>query len=253
MMMAGILCGVLLLAFGWIFLLRRRIEERTKQLEQAIRQRELAERQRASEAERARISRDLHDDLGSSLTGISLLASVGVAQHSNLDAKTALRLNAIAGKARTLVTALDTIVWAVNPEADGLQVFADYLSAFAQEFITDSGLVCRFKIPMEFPASRVEGRLRHGLLLAVKEALNNAVRHSHAKEIEFGVNLEADCLKIEIADNGCGFKVAAAAEGNGLGNMRQRLADLGGECRISSSKETGTIVRLIIPLPANTA
>ena len=253
MTLAGVLCGVLLLAFGWIFLLRRRVEERTKQLEQAIRQRELAERQRASEAERARIARDLHDDLGSSLTGISLLASVGVAQHSNHDAKTASRLNAIAGKARTLVTALDTIVWAVNPEADGLQGFADYLSAFAQEFIQDSGLVCRFKIPMEFPASRVEGRLRHGLLLAVKEALNNAVRHSHAIEIEFGVNLEADCLKIEIADNGCGFEAAAAAGGNGLGNMRQRLADLGGECQISSSKETGTIVRLIIPLPANTA
>ncbi len=251
--LAGVLCGVLLLAFGWIFLLRRRIEERTKQLEQAIRQRELAERQHASEAERARISRDLHDDLGSSLTGISLLASVGVAQHSNLDAKTTLRLNAIAGKARTLVTALDTIVWAVNPEADGLQVFADYLSAFAQQFITDSGLVCRFRIPMEFPARRVEGRLRHGLLLAVKEALNNAVRHSKAHEIEFGVNLEADCLKVEIADNGRGFEVAAAAGGNGLGNMRQRLADLGGECQISSSKETGTSVRLIIPLPANTA
>ena len=251
--LAGVLCGVLLLAFGWIFLLGRRIEERTKQLEQAIGQRELAERRHASEAERARISRDLHDDLGSSLTGISLLASVGVAQNSNLDAKTTWRLNAIAGKARTLVTALDTIVWAVNPEADGLQAFVDYLSAFAQEFVTDSGLVCRFKIPMEFPASRVEGRLRHGLLLAVKEALNNAVRHSHAKEIEFGVNLEADCLKIEIADNGSGFEIAAAAGGNGLGNMRQRLADLGGECRISSSKETGTTVRLIISLPANPA
>ncbi|MDD5140175.1 MAG: sensor histidine kinase [Verrucomicrobiales bacterium] len=251
--LAGVLCGVLLLAFGWIFLLGRRIEERTKQLEHAIRQRELAERRHASEAERARISRDLHDDLGSSLTGISLLASVGVANHSNLDARTAWRLKAIAGKARTLVTALDTIVWAVNPEADGLQVFADYLSAYAQEFITDSGLVCRFKIPMEFPARRVEGRLRHGLLLAVKEALNNAVRHSHANEIEFGVNLEADCLKIEIADNGRGFDVSTAAGGNGLGNMRQRLADLGGECQISSSKATGTIVRLIIPLPANTA
>lgn len=253
MALAGILAGVLLLAAVWIHLLRRRVEERTADLEKAIQQRERAERHRASEAERSRIARDLHDDLGSSLTGISLLASVGRPPASQTDSRTTARLDAIADKARSLVTALDTIVWAVDPEADGLQTFSDYLSGYAQEFLTDSGLLSRFKIPMEFPPRRVSGNLRHGLMLAVKEALNNAVRHAQASEVEFGIHLVGDRLEIEIADNGTGFDPAATGDGHGLTNMQKRLAEAGGECQILSQPGSGTSVRMTVPLPATPA
>lgn len=244
----GFLLIVLALAAIWISQLRQQVEQRTTQLQHEIRERERAEHHHALEAERSRIARDLHDDLGSSLTEIGALASTG--QRSGSEATTPAGLfDAIASKARGSIAALDVIVWAVDPEDNSLQSLADYLSGFVGEYLSHSSVVCRFKIPMALPAIMLEGRVRHDLFLAVKESLHNIVRHAAATEVEFGIATTPDALEISLADNGRGFDPAAASAGNGLKNLGDRLARLGGACHVESRPGAGTRVRIRLPLP----
>ncbi len=243
----GMLAGVLALAGVWIVLLRRQVERRTAQLARATRQREQAERARALDEERLRIARDLHDDLGSSLTEITLLGGMSLAE------KEAGRGDAVAQivkKARDSVNALDVIVWAVNPKENTLQSLADYLASFADEFLTASGIACRMNLPVSFPAVMLDGRTRHDLFLASKEALHNAVRHAGATAVELSVALEAGRLVITVTDNGAGFAPDTKGSAHGLGNMQGRLAKLGGQCHIDSTPGGGTTVKLELELPA---
>ncbi|HUC86357.1 MAG TPA: ATP-binding protein, partial [Candidatus Acidoferrales bacterium] len=83
---------------------------------------------------------------------------------------------------------------------------------------------------------------------AVKEALNNVVRHSRATEVRFEIAIEAPELKLNIADNGCGFEAGKIAEGNGLSNYDGRLAAIGGHCQVCSQPGGGTTVTFVIPL-----
>ena len=177
LILVGVLLVILTFTVIWNTQLRRLVEQRTDQLQHEIRERERVEHQHALEAERSRIARDLHDDLGSSLTEISVLASSGQLRQTGAEPQPSL-FQTIGAKARSLVSALDVIVWAVDPEDNSLQSLADYLSGYAGEFFSHTSIACRFKVPVSFPPVTLEGRVRHELLMAVKEALNNIVRHA---------------------------------------------------------------------------
>lgn len=239
---------ILALSMIWIHLLRRQVEVRTRQLHEEIRDRERAQRERALEAERARIARDLHDDLGSDLTEISVLASSG--QHPrNETPPTPDLFHSISQKARNLVMALDIIVWAVDPAANTLQSLADYLSSYAEDYLSASGIKCRFTIPMSFPAVILDGRVRHNLFMAVKEALHNIVQHSGAKGVELEIALQQNWLQITISDDGRGFDIEKFAGGHGLKNLRARLEAVRGSCRVESRPAQGTIVKIRLQVP----
>ena len=248
LVLVGALLGVLGLALIWIRLLHHRVQQRTAQLEKEMREREQAEHQRALAQERARIARDLHDDLGSSLTEITMLATTGPGLNLPAD-EAAERMGTIAGKSRTLVNALDEIVWAVDPARDTLASVARYLASYAEEYLAGLKVACRVHIPNSFPDQAVSGEVRHHLFLAVKEALNNAVRHGGASEIGFHVRVLADQLWISIADNGGGFEAAGRSNGHGLLNLRNRLEQLHGHCELESSPGAGTTISLQVPLP----
>ena len=249
LIVVGLLLIGLTFALVWISQLRRLVEQRTAQLQREIRERERVERQHALEAERSRIARDLHDDLGSSLTEINVLASTGQRPQSDI-AKQANLFHAIAGKARSLIAALDVIVWAVDPEDNLLQSLADYLTGYAEEFFANTNIACRFKIPVSFPPIILDGRVRHDLLLTVKEALNNIVRHAEATEVEFRMAVTHGVLEIEISDNGKGFEGGAEKGGHGLKNLSARLLMLGGSCTVESRVAGGTVVIVRLPLPS---
>jgi signal transduction histidine kinase len=244
----GILFVVLILAAIWITQLHQQVAQRTLQLQEEIRERERVERQHALEAERSRIARDLHDDLGASLTEISVLASTG--RHSPITENTSHPglFRAIADKAYGLISALDVIVWAVDPEDNSLQSLADYLNGFVSEYLSNSGISCRFKIPVFVPAVILEGRVRHDLFLTVKETLNNIVRHASASEVEFRIVVAENVLEIIIVDNGTGFETAGAKTGHGLENLSARLSKLGGSYTVNSNVGTGTTVKIRLPL-----
>ena len=252
LVIVGVLLVVLMFAVIWITQLQRVVGQRTAQLQREIRERERVERQHALEAERSRIARDLHDDLGSSLTEINVLASTG--QRPQADEAHQVNLfHAIAGKARNLIAALDVIVWAVDPEDNLLQSLADYLTGYAEEFFSNTNIACRFKVPVSFPPITLDGRVRHDLLMAVKEALNNVVRHAEATEVEFRMEVVSGCLEIEITDNGKGFENGLGKGGHGLKNLSSRLLALGGRCMVESQVAGGTAVTISLPLPASSS
>ena len=248
LIVVGVLLVVLAVTAIWITQLRRLVEQRTTQLQREIRERERVEHQHALEAERSRIARDLHDDLGSSLTEITTLANTGQTPQPG-EASPANLFQTIAGKARELVVALDVIVWAVDPEDNSLQSLADYLSEYTDDFFSHTKIFCRFKVPVSFAKIVLEGRVRHELLMAVKEALNNVVRHSEATEVEFQMAVSGNDLEIGIADNGKGFELSDN-EGHGLKNLSVRLVKIGGNCAVQSRVGGGTTVKISLPLVA---
>jgi len=248
--LTGVLVVILVITVVWNTQLRRQVEQRTHQLQHEIRERERVERQHALEAERSRIARDLHDDLGSSLTEISVLASTGQHPLTSPDRQPNL-FQSIGSKARSLISALDVIVWAVDPEDNSLQSFADYLSGYAEEFFSHTKVDCRFRVPMSFPSVTLEGRVRHDLLMVVKEALNNVVRHADATEVELRMAVADQVLEIDIADDGKGIDDEMHSRGHGLKNLSARLQKLGGSCVVESQSGDGTMVRIRLPLGAS--
>jgi signal transduction histidine kinase len=245
--LAGTLALLLSVVLVWNKALRRQVQERTRKWETEIRNRQQAELQQAAEAERARIARDLHDELGTSLTEVSLLASAGLGQFQDGE-KIRERFHAIAEKARDLVSGLDVIVWAIDPKRNSLQCFTDYLAVYANELFTHSSIVCRLRIRIECGAIALTEAVRHSLFLAVKEALNNVIRHAAATEVELRISQLGDQLQIMIADNGRGFDGNTIRRGNGLTNFQERLAAMLGECRVESPPGSGTTVTFIVPL-----
>ena len=214
--------------------MRRRLQHRLERMEQ----------RRAVERERSRISKDLHDDLGGSLTEINMLAKA-IKPDSLPTGLAAESVALIAQKSNRTVCALDEIVWAINPKHDSMASLADYLSGTSQEFLSAAGISLRLDMQRNLSAIPLSPEFRHDLFLAVKESLNNVVRHSQATEVWLRFKVEAGCLRIVVEDNGRGFDPAAAATGgDGLDNLRARLGGLGGTCRIVSRTGGGTAVEL---------
>jgi signal transduction histidine kinase/ligand-binding sensor domain-containing protein len=238
---AGLMVGVLTV-LGLSVALAQRRRYRTKL--------DRLERQREMERERTRIARDLHDDLGTSLTQIGMLSALANRdQTSPADAKSIIEH--IRGRAHDMVAALDEIVWAVNPKNDSLIELVSYLDHFAQQFFRPSDIRCRFQIPDQLPARLVPAEKRHHLFLAFKEALNNAGRHSGASLVLVSVEISANGTVISVEDNGHGFNPLEASShrsGNGLANMRQRMNEVGGHAEVQSTAGKGTRVSFHIPL-----
>lgn len=241
---------VILAALLWIKALRRQVGERTAQLTAQIQLREETERRRAVEEERTRIAKDLHDDLGANLTRIVYLSQrVTTARREKQD--TAQWFDLIPATARRTIQSLDEIVWAVDPRHDSLESLANYLSQFAQEHLTLAQVRCALNVPLVLPAVPLTADIRHNLLMATREALQNVVTHASAREARLDLKLEDDGLHISVTDNGSGFDPnSVAPRGNGLNNMRRRLQSIGGQLDIRSQAGQGTTVAMFIPQAA---
>lgn len=210
------------------------------------------EQARAVEQERMRIARDIHDDLGARLTQMAFLSEMAVGEIGG-DHQASERLDKIAQGSRQAIRSLDEIVWAVNPRKDSLPHLVDYLSHYTNEFFRGTNIRCRLDLPFMVPDTSITAEIRHHLFLACKEALNNIRKHAHASEVWLRVNVNGPELVVTIEDNGQGLPALTnPSAGNGLLNLRTRLATLGGQCQIESRPERGTMVRLSIQLPLST-
>lgn len=209
------------------------------------------EQQAALHHERTRIAKDIHDDLGANLTQISLLSELA---HQDMTApeKAGEHLEKISTTARQVIKSLDEIVWAVNPRNDTLPHLIDYLGQFTFDFLRAPGIRCRLDLPERPPALNVSSDVRHNVFLAVKEALNNIVKHARASEVWLRVNVANGALRVSVEDNGLGFEQPPEdAWADGLRNMRQRLSEIGGECRIESRAGAGTQITFEVPWQKN--
>lgn len=238
----GVLVVVFLLtAVGAIV---RMVEKRKFQL-----QLQRAEQERALERERSRIARDLHDDLGSLLTRISLLGGLLRADKDN-PGQVDAHAQKISQSADQSVRALEEIVWAVRPASDTLPGLVDYIAHFATELFDGHATRCRLDLPRDLPALPLQPDIRHNIFLIVKEALNNTLKHASATEVHLLAKISKNALEICIEDNGRGFRFTESSESerHGLGNMRQRAEVLGGTFSMESTPGKGTTVKLTVPL-----
>ena len=213
------------------------------------------ERARAVERERARIAKDIHDDLGASLTRIAMLSQSALNKPEPAKPPTT-ELSRIYETARLMTNAMDEIVWAINPSNDTLESLAAYFAEFVHEFLAPTGLRFNLDIPLALPRWNISSEIRHNLFLAFKEALNNVVKHSKATEVIISLEVRWNGFVLSVEDDGCGFngEVMAGPEsrggrgGNGLINMRRRLEELHGNCIIGSEPGRGTRVAFELEL-----
>ena len=208
------------------------------------------EQQHALEQERTRIARDIHDDLGSRLTHISLLSELAEADQAR-PKEVETHVRKIAACARETVRSLDEIVWAVSPQHDTWSSLAEYLSEYANEFVSGTNVRCRLEMPLDLPPSPLPSEIRHGLFLVIKEALNNSLKHAHPSEVRIRLSQSDSLVEIAISDDGLGFEPGeAAARGRGLRNMHERVANLGGQLQLESAPGQGTRLTIGIHLDA---
>jgi signal transduction histidine kinase len=220
--------GLLVMVAGTVGLIERR---------RANAQIQRLERERAVAAERTRIARDIHDEVGAELAQIGLLADLGLESQGGRESE---RFSQIAKHSRYLVAVMDEIVWAVNPQNDNLTRLADYLCQMADECFSDSPVRLVKEVPTRLPEFPIRAEMRHDLTLAVKEAFTNLLKHAHATEARVRLLWNEPHLEISVEDNGCGFNPAAPGPGNGLANQQARLKQLGGTVELTSQPGGGT-------------
>jgi signal transduction histidine kinase len=231
--LASLVAGGLVAGAVW-YSVTRRLRRKLEQLAH----------QQAIELERARIAKDIHDDLGANLT---LIARLG---HLARQEKTSDRIEKMESTARQAVKSLDEIVWAVNPRNDTLAHLIDYSGQFATDYLYSVGVRCLLDVSEQTPPREVPSNVRHNIFLVIKEALQNIVKHSRATEVRLRINPTNSDLHIVIEDNGCGFEpVSDNAQGDGLRNIRQRMNELGGQCLIQRRAGGGTEIIIEMPWP----
>ena len=207
------------------------------------------EQQAALDKERTRIARDLHDDLGGSLTETALLLDMSQ-KESGSPAEMGQRLLQCSNLVRQVVKSVDEIIWAINPRNDTLRYLVDYISQFAVEFLHAARLRCRVDLPDDYPERQVSPEVRHNLFLIVKESLNNIAQHAQASEVWLRVKVGADEMIVTVEDNGRGFEqVPDNSRSDGLRNMRQRMEEIGGRLDLDSEPGSGTRISLVYPWP----
>ncbi|MDB6018256.1 MAG: putative two-component system sensor kinase [Pedosphaera sp.] len=228
------------------FVVKKKLQQRLNSLEQ----------ERVLERERTRIAQDLHDEMGARLCRISFLSEH--ARSGNLGPEEVQnQIASISDASREVLHSLDEIVWAVNPRNDMLEHIASYIGQYAADYFHLTGIECEFDIPAQLPPHLLSSQTRHHLFLATHEALTNILKHSGATCAKISIKCSASTLEIGVSDNGKGIdQVTAEAKAagpvdeshDGLRNMRRRLTDMRGDCRIESSPGHGTVIRFILPL-----
>jgi signal transduction histidine kinase/streptogramin lyase len=219
----------------------RRLQSRLRAVEQ----------ERALLQERTRIARDIHDDLGGSLTHIKLLSELAVQERAQQEGSSA-HLRQIIETTQSVMKALDEIVWAVNPRNDTLPNLISYLGQHSVEFLRAARIACQIDLPEDPPEEPVPSDVRHHLFMVLKEALTNIVRHSGARQVWLQVQLPLGGLRINVKDDGCSFtQMPDNATADGLRNMRQRIESVGGDFRIHTELGSGTRLEIFVPRRTN--
>lgn len=194
------------------------------------------------EKDRARIARDMHDDLGTRVSVLNLTASFVRRSIDSDPSQARQQVTRMETAARDLVQAMEGLVWAVNPSNDTLDHLAAHLSSLAHDLFHDSPIRLRIFIPDSLPATTLPSDFRNHFALAVKESLNNTLKYAGPCEVSLKLSTQGNALLVEVADTGLGFNPALPREGNGLRNLASRFHELGGTFTIDSSPGNGTRV-----------
>jgi signal transduction histidine kinase len=204
--------------------------------------------QQVLQRERARIARDIHDDLGAGLTHLVLLGETAQQELAG-DTKARAQFEKISEVGRRLVGAIDEVVWTVNSQRDSLRDFEIYICRYAENFLRARSIRCRLDVDDEIPQVIFDLATRRSLFLAIKEVLNNIAKHSQATEVALEIHITDGKVHVNIKDNGKGFDFSTRDQSrNGLTNMAQRMVELGGSFQVHSQPGAGCRIELVAQL-----
>jgi len=209
-------------------------------------QRLVIDKQLAIEQERNRIAGEMHDDLGSGLTTIRYLSDRAVRQAISEEEK--MQVRKIADQSNQLLRNMSEIIWALNIRNDSLDNLLAYLRRYAHEFLEEQQIPVDWMQAVPHPSLKISGEKRRNILLAVKEILNNIVKHAQASKVQVSIMVQNQLVQLSIQDNGIGFDFNAAKErGNGLHNLQKRMSQAQGSIDWELSPQ-GTTVTLSFPV-----
>jgi len=204
------------------------------------------DRQLMLERERARISQDMHDDIGAGLTKIAMISEAKTGEQGTVSGERMLK---VAGTARDMINRLNVIVWALNPRYDNLDSLVSYARRYFGEYLENFGIDFKMQVSGDIPDFPVTPDFRRNAFYAWQEAIHNAVKHGACSEINIQIDINDQAMHITIADNGKGFDHAKhGSGGNGLLNMKKRAEDLGGTIEIQSEAGKGTRIMFTFKL-----
>ena len=199
------------------------------------------------ERTRTRIATDLHDDIGTNLSKISLLSEIVNLQLASKDEESNRLLDSIAEISRESVNSMSDIVWAINPNRDSLLEMTRRMRGYAEEIFVEKGIRVKFAAPDDGEHIKLSMDTRRELYLIFKEAVNNAAKHANCTRLEIDFFRTGGAIFLQISDDGRGFDVSQKREGNGLANMQTRAEASGGKLEIESAEGSGTKVKIRFP------
>ena len=201
---------------------------------------------------RARISRDLHDDMGSTLQSISVMSEIARMKSTSVGSQESIPfIEKIGSASRDMVDKMNDIVWAVNPKNDNFENIILHMRAFGGELLAGKDIELHFKTDGDLNNIKLSMEKRKSFFLVYKEALNNAFKYSGAKNVNVEISKINHQLKLIVEDDGAGFDInedRLKTGGNGLKNMNTRAAELNGNISITSEPGNGTKVSLTVNL-----
>jgi signal transduction histidine kinase len=201
-----------------------------------------------TQAERERLARDVHDNIGPRMSRVSLIVRQLTRRTSDGAIITAEETQKLTAAAREMASALNELVASTKLPAGSLAGLVAEMTSCANRYFSGTDIACREFVPAVVADCTVPADVRRELVPALREALNNVLRHSQASEVSIAIDWDGATLAIAVSDNGSGFRPGEARRGNGLENMRERMRRLGGSCVVESASSKGTHVRLSVRL-----
>ena len=245
----GLFLELVLFLMGLNYKNRKQIIEQTREREALKAENKMKEYEKelavfkAQQAERDRISADMHDELGSGMTAIRLMSEIA---KNKMKEQTPVEIDKISSSADDVLNKMNAIIWSMHSGNDSLDNLVSYIRSYAHEYFENTPVICRVNTPESIPEMEITGDKRRNLFLAVKESLNNVLKHANASTLTIDITV-TPTLRITITDNGKGIDLSQLRPfGNGLKNMRRRMESIGGSFEIAN--EGGTVTRLELPL-----
>jgi two-component sensor histidine kinase len=196
---------------------------------------------------RSRIARDLHDDMGSTLSTISILSSIARQQAKSDGVKAGEYLEKISTYSQRMMEAMDDIVWSVNPVNDSVENLIARMREFGTEMLEPKMVGFTLQTDHLHPSLHLPTQIRYDCFMVFKEAINNAAKYAQCRQVQVTLSSRSKGLQVTIQDDGLGFERAYIQQGNGLVNMQKRIEQLKGSLQIESSLGKGTCITFFIP------
>ncbi len=197
---------------------------------------------------RSKLSRDLHDDIGSTLSSINILSRTAQNNLKQSDAeKTKASLEKINERSQRLLNNMSDIIWNINPGNDTIEEVMSRMREYATTILEAKNIEYTFNFPKEKMDCKLTMDVKNNMYLIFKEAVNNLSKYSVASQVNLSLTFDEKSIHLKVEDNGIGFNEDEVKHRGGLRNMQHRAEEIKGEINISSSPHNGTKIELTMP------